>query len=163
MTAWYKIVGRASVQLLLNYLLMQHTANTNPNTSSSSSVYSAQGQVLNGKRRIQGCSSTEGRSGSKVVVLPGMNRCGSFPLLSVPHFLFSIWTDLKRSQETPLWKWGEWIWLSGPSELHRNSSQGLNISSISVFFTRSEIRKSQSRICIFEALGRVNISGHWRR
>ena len=26
-----------------------------------------------------------------------MNRCGSFPLLSAPHSLFSIWTNLKSS------------------------------------------------------------------
>ena len=36
-----------------------------------------------------------------------------------------------RIQETQ-WKWGEWIWLSEPSGLHRNSPQGLNISSIRV-------------------------------
>ena len=30
----------------------------------------------------------------------GLNRCGSFPLLSTPHTLFSIWTDLKRSSGT---------------------------------------------------------------
>ena len=28
---------------------------------------------------------------------------------------------------------GEWIWLTGPSGLHRNSPQGLNVSSIRVF------------------------------
>ena len=41
------------------------------------------------------------RSATKAAVLPGTNRCGSFLLLSVPHSLFSIWTDLKdlnRSQ-----------------------------------------------------------------
>ena len=31
-------------------------------------------------------------SGTKVAVLLGMNRCGSFLLLSAPHSLFSIWT-----------------------------------------------------------------------
>ena len=31
----------------------------------------------------------------------GFNRCGSFPLLSAPHSLFSIWTDLKRSEKIP--------------------------------------------------------------
>ena len=35
-------------------------------------------------------------SGTKVAVLLGMNRYGSFPLLSAPHSLFSFWTDLKR-------------------------------------------------------------------
>ena len=40
--------------------------------------------------------------------------CSSFPLLSAPHFLFSIWTDLIRSEKipgAPTWRWGEWIWL----------------------------------------------------
>ena len=76
-----------------------------------------------------------------------LKRCGSFPLLFAPHSLFSIRTDLKRSEKisgAPKWRWGEWIWLTGPSRLHRNSPQGLNISSIR-FLTRSEIRKSQSR------------------
>ena len=46
---------------------------------------------------LKGRSSTA-KSGTKVAVLLMMNRCGSFPLLSAPHFLFSIWSDLKRSQ-----------------------------------------------------------------
>ena len=87
-------------------------------------------------------------SGTKVAVLLGVNRCGSFPLLSAPHSLFSIWTDLQRFEKipgAPAWRWGEWIWLTGPSGLHRNSPQWLNISSIRFFFlTRPEIRKSQS-------------------
>ena len=37
----------------------------------------------------KGRSSTA-NSGTKVAVLLGMNRCGSFPLLSAPHSLFSI-------------------------------------------------------------------------
>ena len=37
-------------------------------------------------------------SGIKNAVLLGINMCGSFLLLSAPHSLFSIWTDLKRSQ-----------------------------------------------------------------
>ena len=58
-----------------------------------------------------------------------MNRCGSFLFLSAPLSLslFSIWTDLKRSEkipEAPTWRWGEWIWLIGPSRLHQNSPQG---------------------------------------
>ena len=68
-----------------------------------------------------------------------LNRCGSFPLLSVPHSLFSILTDPKGSRkipEAPTWRWGEWIWLTGPSELHRDSPQGLNISSIRVFLIK---------------------------
>ena len=82
----------------------------------------------------KGRSSTA-NSGTKVVDLPGMNRRGSFSLLSALHYLFSIWTDLKRSEKTPgapTWRWGEWIWLTGPSGLHRNSPQGLNISFIRV-------------------------------
>ena len=63
-------------------------------------------------------------SGTKAAVLPGMNRCGSSLLFSAPHSLFSIWTDLR---------WGEWIWLTGPSRLHWNSPQEFNISSIRVF------------------------------
>ena len=53
-----------------------------------------------------------------------LKRCGSFPLLSAPHSLFSIWTDFKRSEKipgAPTWRWGQWIWLTGPSGLHRNS------------------------------------------
>ena len=72
-----------------------------------------------------------------------MIRCGSFQLLSAPHYLFSIWTNLKRSEKipgAPTRRWEEWIWLTGPSGLHRNSPQGLNISYIR-FLTRSEIRK----------------------
>ena len=65
-----------------------------------------------------------------------MNRCGSFPLLSASHSIFINWTELNRSEKipgAPAWRQGEWIWLTGPSGLHRNSSQGLNISSIMVF------------------------------
>ena len=40
-------------------------------------------------------------------------------------------------------RWGEWIWLTGPSGLHRNSPQGLNISSIRVF---DQIRDPESPI-----------------
>ena len=103
--------------------------------------YSAQGQVLHCKRR------------NLAAVLPkaglppqtqerwlqfdqGLNRCGSFPLLSAPHSLFGIWLDLKRSEKilgALAWKWGAWIWLTGPSGLHRNSSQRLNISSFRAF------------------------------
>ena len=106
--------------------------------NSSSSECSAQGQVFHCKCRNQGCSSAEGRSsttnsGTKIAVLPEMNRCGSFPLLSAPHSLFSIWKDLKRSQGPQRWRWGEWIWLTGPSGLHRTSLNGLNISSIRDF------------------------------
>ena len=77
------------------------------------------------------------KSGPEAAVLLGMNRCGSFPLLSAPHSIFSIWADLKRSEKipgAPAWRWGEWIWLTGPSGLHRNSPQELNISFIMFFF-----------------------------
>ena len=70
------------------------------------------------------------------IYIPGMNMCGSFPLHSAPHSLFNICTDLKRSEKipgAPTWRWGEWIWITGPYRLHRNSLQGLNISSIRVF------------------------------
>ena len=83
----------------------------------------------------KGRSSTA-NSGTKVAVLLGMNRCGSFLLLSAPRSLFSIWTDLKRYKKIPgepSRRWGQWIWLTGPSGLYRNSPQGLNISSIRVF------------------------------
>ena len=66
----------------------------------------------------------------------GLNRCSSFPFLSVPHSLFSIWTHLRRCEKipgAPTWRWKEWICLTGHSGLHRNSPQGLNISSIRVF------------------------------
>ena len=59
--------------------------------------FSAQGQVLHCKRMNRGCSSAEGRSSTatrtKAAVLPWINRCGSFPLISAPHCLFSIWKD----------------------------------------------------------------------
>ena len=80
---------------------------------------------------LKGRSSTA-NSRTQAAVSLGMDRFGSFPLLSVPHSLFSIWADLKRSEKIPgaaAWRWGEWFRLSGPSGLNRNSPQGLNISS----------------------------------
>ena len=70
--------------------------------------------------RVQFCPkgrSSTANSGTKVTVLRGINKCGSFPLLSAPHSLslFSIWTDLKRSENIP----------EAPTRL--------NISSIRVF------------------------------
>ena len=68
----------------------------------------------------KGRSSTA-NSGTKVVDLLDMNRCGGFPLFTTLHSLFIIWIDLKRSEEipgAPAWRWGEWIWLTGPSGLH---------------------------------------------
>ena len=98
-------------------------------------------KLLHCGRRNVGCSSAESgssipNSGTKAAVLPGMNKCNSFPLLSATHSLFSTWTDLKRSETIPgatSWRCGEWIWLTGSSGLHRNSPQGLNISSIRVY------------------------------
>ena len=45
--------------------------------------------------------SSIANSGTYVAVLLGMNRCVSFPLFSAPHSLFSIWTNLKRSEKIP--------------------------------------------------------------
>ena len=84
---------------------------------------------------IKGRSSTA-NSETQAAVLLSMYRCGSFPLLSAPYSPFSIWADLKRSEKIPgasTCRWGEWIWLTGPSGLHRNSPQRLNISFIRVF------------------------------
>ena len=84
---------------------------------------------------LKGRSSTA-NSGTRAAVFLGIDGCSSFPLLSAPHSLFSIWTDLKRSEMipgAPTWRWGEWIWLTGPSGLHLNSPQGLNIGFIRVF------------------------------
>ena len=80
--------------------------------------------------------SSIANSGTKVAVLLGMNRCRSLPLLSALHSLFSIWTDLKRAEKIPkppTWRREEWIWLNGPSGLHRNSPHGINISYIRAF------------------------------
>ena len=81
-------------------------------------------QVFHHKLRNQGCSFTRDLIG--VVAF----RCFPHPSL------FSIWTDLKRSGKipgAPTRRWGEWIWLTGPSGLHRNLPKVLNISSIMVF------------------------------
>ena len=92
----------------------------------------AQGQVLLANSGTKAAILPKGRSptansGTKLAVLLRINRCDSFPLLSAAHSLFSIWTDLWRSEKIPgawAWRWGEWIWLTGPSGLHRNSPQG---------------------------------------
>ena len=81
-------------------------------------------QSFHHKLRNQGCSFTRDWIGAVA------SRCFPHPTL------FSIWTDLERSEKipgAPTWRRGEWIWLTGPSGLHRNSPQGLNISSIRVF------------------------------
>ena len=90
----------------------------------------------------EGRSSTT-NSGTKVAVLLVMNRWGSFPLISAPYSLFSIWTDLKTSEKipgAPARRWGEWICVTGPSILHRNSSQGLNIRAHSPTFPSLHLR-----------------------
>ena len=107
----------------------------------SSSECSAQGQVFHCKLRHQGCSSAQRQVFHCKLRIQGcsflgINRCCSFPLPSAPHFLFSIWTDLKWWEKipgAPSWKWGEWIWLTGSTKLHQNLPQGLNISSIRIF------------------------------
>ena len=90
--------------------------------------------------------SSIANSGTKVAVLQGVNRCGTFLLLSAPHSLFCIWPDLKRSQKIP-WtpRWEESFWLIGPSVFHRNSPQGLNFSSIRVL---DQIRDTEILITI---------------
>ena len=82
-------------------------------------------QVFHRKLRNQGCSFT------RDLIDAVASRC--FPQSTL---LFSIWTVLKRSGKipgAPTRRWGEWIWLTGPSGVHRNSPQGLNMSSIRVF------------------------------
>ena len=108
----------------------------------------AQKQVLHCKRRNLGCSSTEGRSstansGTKAAVLLGISRCGSFPLLSTPHSLISIWKDLKRPEKSQGPQSGgekNGYGLTGPSGLHQNSPQEINVSSIRGFWTDQRSR-----------------------
>ena len=87
-------------------------------------------QIFHRKLRNQGCSFTRDLIGAVA------SRCFPHLSLSLSLSFFSICSDLKRSGKipgTPTWRWGEWIWLTGPSGLHRNSPQGLNISSMRVF------------------------------
>ena len=88
-------------------------------------LHFCQRQVFHRKLRNPGCSFTRDWIGASFCC---------FPHLSLS--LFIIWADLKRSEKipgAPTWRWGEWIWLTGPSGLHRNSPQGLIISSVRVF------------------------------
>ena len=74
-------------------------------------------QVFHRKLRNRGCNFT------RDFISAVASRCFPHP------FLFSIWTELKRSEinsGAPTWRWGEWIWLIGPSGLHWKSPQGLN-------------------------------------
>ena len=64
-------------------------------------------------------------------------RIGAVASPCFPHPTLSLASeqtlkDLKRSQGHQR-RGDEWIWLTGPSGLHRNSPQGLNITSIRVF------------------------------
>ena len=101
-----------------------------------------------------------------------MNRFGSFQLLSAPHHLFSFWTDLKKSEkspEAPTWRWGECIWLIGPSGLYRNSRLGLEYHVV----RRSPHTAGvpSSRLChlitscgIYSGLIRIEASySHWKK
>ena len=93
--------------------------------------------------------SSTANSGTKVaLLLRKYCRCGSFPLFSAPNSLFSIWTDLKRPDMIPgasTLRLGEWIWLTGPSRLYRNSPKGLNSSSIKVL---DQIRDPKNSITL---------------
>ena len=94
---------------------------------------SAQGQIFHCNSGTKAAVLPKGRSSTansetKIAALQVMNRCGSFPLLSAFHSLLSISSDLKRSEKiqgAPAWRRKEWIWLTGPSGLHRNSPKGL--------------------------------------
>ena len=105
--------------------------------------------VLHCKCRNQGCSSAEGRSstansGTKAAVLSGMNRCGSFPLLSTPLPLASEQT-LKDPRGTNVVVWGVDLVNWALRTSYRNSRQGLNISSIRVF---DQIRDPETPITL---------------
>ena len=113
---------------------------------------SAQGQVHYCKRRNLGCSSTEGRcctanSANKTAVTrywigAVASRCFQNPTLSLGSE--KTLKGLKRSQGHQR-EHEEWIWLPGPSGLHRKSPQGLNISSIRVF---DQIRDPETPITL---------------
>ena len=108
-------------------------------------------QVFHRKLGNQGCSFT--RDGICAVA----SRC-------FPHTTLSLVSEhtLNRTAKirtAPTCRWGERIWLSGPSGLHRNSPQCLNISSIRVS-DRSEIRKSQSPFALIYLFIEVQQSKH---
>ena len=91
-------------------------------------------QVFHRKLRNQVCSFTRDCIGEVA------SRCFPHPNLSLASE--KTLKDLKRSQGHQ--RGGEEnICLTGPSGLHRNSTQGLSISSIRVF-DQIRIRKSQS-------------------
>ena len=84
-------------------------------SSPSSSECSAQGQVLHCKRRNQGCSSAEGRSSTanleiKAAVLPGINKCGSFPLHSREKiFVNDSWIIKKYRKHREIFAYYEYL------------------------------------------------------
>ena len=70
-------------------------------------------QVFHRTLRKQGCSFTRNWIGAVA------SHCFPHPTLSLASE--QTLKDLKRSQGHQTWRWGEWIWLTGPSGLHRNS------------------------------------------
>ena len=88
--------------------------------------------------RLQFCPKAGHPLGTKDTVLLRINKCGSIPLLSAPHFLFSTGTYFKRSEKIPgatKCRWREWIWLTGPSGLHPSSPTGVKYQSHQGKFT----------------------------
>ena len=82
-------------------------------------------QIFHCKLRNDNCSFSRDWKGAVA------SRCFRHPTLSLASE-----QTLKRSEKipgAPTWSLGEWTWLAGPSGLHRNSPQALNISSIRVF------------------------------
>ena len=80
-------------------------------------------QIFHRKLRKRGCSFTRDLIGAVA------SRCFPHPTVSLASQ--QTLKDLKRG--APTWRSGECIWLTEHSGLHRNSPQGLNISSIRVF------------------------------
>ena len=67
----------------------------------------------------------------------GLNWCSSFPLLSAPHFSLTSEQTLKhlKNPRGPKVEVRREYLPIGPSGLHRNSLQRLNISSIRIFLS----------------------------
>ena len=94
-------------------------------------------QVIHCKLRNQGCSFTRDWIG--VVA----SHCFLHPTLSLAsEQTLKIW----KFPGAVTWWWGEWIWLTGPTGLHQNSPQRLNISSIRVL---DQIRDPEIPITLF--------------
>ena len=83
---------------------------------------------------------------SFTAVLLGMDRCGSFPLLSAPHSLFSIWPDLKKFWKDP---------------------RGTNVEVMRVDLANWALRTSPKfttgLLLLLDFTTLFNISGHQRR